>query len=448
MTGELGHAIRFGPLGGAGVAVTRSGLHWLCEEGHLCRPNEVIAYCNISLDGAPLRAGGAAFAEERALQVAIAPRVGGRLRRPADALGGHLGMLSVRPWDAEAAAAYIQPEPGGAAAPAAGADLARLMVLAGRRMVWAVDVDVGLLPGWHARARAWWGEAPAPGPTLLSAGICDASGAVRGDRSGFLEMFEAAGFPAQIVHISEHPIAPCATTLLEGFLRAPAQLEAILADTRRALGEGAPTPEDWMFFGALAAQLGHSPMRETYDLLTPRGLERGGTADAILLSVIAEPFTILRHRRLGYHLNVLPHDQRAAGPLARAWLRRAFEPVARSLETMRADYVRLIETVGRATGARFMILNRMSTSGREDVSSYAPFDAPMGRTLTSIAAKELNLLLEDLAERHGVFVVDVDAIAAEIGGAAHLPDGVHQSGLAQARVREEILAELASGASR
>lgn len=445
MTGPAGEAVRFGPLGGDGVRVTRSGLHWLCEEGHLCRPNEVIAYCNISVEApSSWRPAGGAFAGERALQVALAPRVGGRVRAPAGAIGGgQLGVLGIRPWEADEVAAYIEPIADEAAD---AADRARLMTLAGRRMGWAVDVDSGLLPGWHARTRAWWGDAA--GQTLLSAGICDASGAVRGDRSGFLEMFEAANFPAQVVHISEHPIAPCAITLLEGYLRAPAQLEAISTDIQRVLGDGASTPEDWVFFAALMAQLGHSPMRETYEVLTPRGLERRRSADAILLSVIAEPFTILRHRRLGYHLNILAHDQRAAGPVARAWLASAFEPAPRPLETIRRDYVRLIETVGAATGARFMILNRMSTSGREDVSSYAAFDAPMAQTLTSIAAKELNLLLEDLAASHGVFVVDADAIAAEIGGARHVPDGVHYSGLMQARVREEILGELANRVSR
>jgi hypothetical protein len=81
----------------------------------------------------------------------------------------------------------------------------------------------------------------------------------------------------------------------------------------------------------------------------------------------------------------------------------------------------------------------MSRGGREDIFSYAAFDPPMGDTLASVAAKELNLMLEDLAEDLGVGIVDVDAIAAEIGGAAHLPDGIHQSGLMQAMMRAEIL---------
>ncbi len=453
MTRAAGRAVRFGPLGGGSVVVNRSGLRWLCPEGHLCRPGEVIAYCNITVETAPgPRIGAPPFAEERTLQVALAPRAGGRVRPASPPIGGLLDAQGFRAWDPTEVAAYVDPSPtdepptDGPTTP--GDHDARLLMLAGRHRSWTIDVDTGLLPGWHLRARAWWGESGEAARTLVSAGLCDARGAVRGDRSGFVHLFEAAPFGAQIVHVSEHPTSPCATTLLEAFRRTPSQLNAVLADLTRGLGDGRAGAEDWMFLGALAAQLAHSPLRESQDVLTPHGLERRNSVDAILLSVIAEPPTLLRHRALGYHLNINNNNRRIAGPAVRAWLTAAFEPVTRSLESIRDDYVRLIETVGAATGARFLILNRMSTSGREDVSSYAAFDAPMGQTLTSIAGKEMNLLLEDLAESHGVLVVDIDAIAAELGGARHLPDGVHQSGPMQARVREEMLSALASVFSR
>ncbi len=48
-------------------------------------------------------------------------------------------------------------------------------------------------------------------------------------------------------------------------------------------------------------------------------------------------------------------------------------------------------------------------------------------------------MLHDLAEKADIEIVDVDAIAAGLGAAAHLPDGVHQSGLMQDEVRWEIL---------
>lgn len=455
MTTTLARPVRLGPLGGEHVAVSRSGFHWLHEDGHICRPNEVIAYCNVSVQvAAALKRSAASFAEERTFQIALATRTGGRLRIPTgNSFGGYLDVLGVHVWDAEEVIAHIEPVTGEKPTPTEpldhGSDTARLLLLAGRRMGWAVDVDTGLVPGWNSRARAWWGDGGAEETqTLLCLGICDASGVVRGDQSGFVEMFEAAQFPAQMVHISEHPIAPCATVLVEQFLRTPAQLDAISADIKRTLSQGAATPEDWFFFGALLSQLGHSPMRESYELLTARGLEKRTPADAILMSLSAEPLSILRHRNLRYHLNILDHNQRAAGPVGRAWLASAFEQVPRSLDQIRRDYIRLFETVGAATGARFLIINRMSTSGREDISSYAPFDAPMGQTLSSISAKEMNLMLDDLAGEYDVSVVDVDAVASEIGGREHLPDGIHQSGLMQSLVRRDILNILAEGASR
>jgi len=444
--------IRLGPLGGESAVVHRSGIHWLCDDGHLCRPNEIIAYFNIGVaTTALLGIGSKPFADERVLQVAIAPRVAGRLRIAAGiSAGGYLDVMGVQIWDPNEVVAYIETVTVEDQDTGMSGSTARLLVLAGRRMSWAVDVDWGLLPGWHARARAWWddGTNDQGDTTLLSLGICDASGIVRGDRSGFVEMFEATPFPAQIIHASEHPIALCAPVLLEQLQRTPSQVEAISADMNRSLGQGQVTPEDWIYFGTLTSQLCHSPIRETYDVLTSRGLEKRKPANAILLSSSAESLSILRHRKLGYHLNILAHNAQSAGPMARAWLASAFEPVTRTLDDIRRDYVRLFEAVGAATGARSLVLNRMSTSGREDISSYAPFDAPMGQTLSSVAAKEMNLMLEELAAAFDVSVVDIDAIASDIGGREHLPDGVHQSGLMQSLSRAEILRILAQDANR
>ncbi len=114
----------------------------------------------------------------------------------------------------------------------------------------------------------------------------------------------------------------------------------------------------------------------------------------------------------------------------------------RTIDDIRADYLALIDTVGAQSGARFLILNRMSTSGREDISSYLPFDAPMSDTLANVASKALNLMLHDLADARDLSIIDADAIAAELGGMAHVPDGVHQSGTMQSLVRAEILAAI------
>jgi hypothetical protein len=433
-----------GPLAAEGFIVNRSGVQWLCEDGHLCRPNEVVAYCNISLEPVSgSRPGKSPFAAERELQAALAPRVAGRLRiGSGTSLGGHLDTLKAYPWDAETVIGRLQPVE--AADVDEDAGRLRLLMLAGRRATGLADVLLGLLPGWHSRTRGWWSDDGAPAPTLLNLGICDTSGSVGGDHGAFFELFEQAAGPGQIVVVPNHPVAPCAPCLFEQFTRTPADTQAIAADLTRALSDATspPSADDWLFAGSFLAAMENSPIRETYELLTPGGLRQGGPPAAVLLSLNAEGGTIMRHKALGYHLHLLPFHRDAAGPAVQAWLGQAFEPVKRSVDDIRRDYIRLIDTVGAATGARFLILNRMSSSGREDICSYLPFDAPLGATLANVASKELNLMLHDLEAERDVSIIDADAIAAELGGAANLPDGVHQSGAMQAVVRSEILAAL------
>jgi hypothetical protein len=167
-------------------------------------------------------------------------------------------------------------------------------------------------------------------------------------------------------------------------------------------------------------------------------LRKQRPADAILLSLSSEVQSVLKHKKLGYSLQMLRHRQASAGPAIKSWLSSAFEPVKRSIDDIRRDYRRLIEAIAAKTGARVLILNRMSSSGFEDILSYSPFDAPLYETLENIAAKEMNLMLHDLAEECDFSIVDVDSIAAYLGGAEHLPDGIHHSAAMQSVLRTAI----------
>jgi hypothetical protein len=135
---------------------------------------------------------------------------------------------------------------------------------------------------------------------------------------------------------------------------------------------------------------------------------------------------------------MLRHRQASAGPAIKSWLASAFEPVKRSIDDIRRDYRRLVEAISAKTGAKVLILNRMSSSGFEDILSYSPFDAPLYETLENVAAKEMNLMLHDLAEECDVSIVDVDSVAGYLGGAEHLPDGIHHSAAMQSVLRAAI----------
>lgn len=442
--------LSLGPLAAEGFVIRRSGIHWLCEDGHLCRPNEVIGYCNISLERTSgQRAGQFPMADELELQVAFAPAIAGRLQiGSGHSPGGYLSVFGLQDWNSDDVVARLDPSPdpltdslADAGAAQTGCGRLRLLLLAGRRMSGLADVDYGLLPGWHSRSRAWWGDQAGPLSTLLCIGICDAAGIVRGNEIPFVEAFEASAAPVQLVYVPDHPVVPCAPILLEQLERTQAERQAIAADLAAGLGSGR-TPasaDDWLFAGALLSSLERSPMLEGYDVLTPTGLRRMGPPDAVLLSLSAEVQSVLRHKKLGYSLQMLRHRQASAGPAVKAWLNSAFEPVKRNVDDIRRDYRRLIEALAAKTGARVLILNRMSTSGYEDILSYAPFDAPMRETLEHVAAKEMNLMLHDLACDCDFSIVDVDAIAAELGGTDHLPDGIHHSGEMQSVLRSEII---------
>ncbi len=402
----------------------------------------MFAYCNISLEATSLRvAGPPPFADERELQVAFAPRIAGRIMG-SDSVekGGYLNILSVEAWRPQSVIAHLETD-----GPVAdGDENLRLLMLAGRRMSGLSDVHSGLMPGWLARSRSWWCDESQTPISLLSLGLCDATGVILGEQCAFLEMFEATRLPAQIVFWPDHPLAPASQVLLDQLNRTPAQMALIAADLRRFMADCkiAPTASDWMACGVMMQALDRSPLIDRYDIFTASGTVRTGPADAVLLALSAEPKTILRHKTLGYHIHMMRHHQEVVGPAFQTWLATAFEIVKRTTDDIKTDYERLLNAIKTTTGATPLIINRMSTLGFEDISNYAPFDAPMSDTLSSIAAKELNLMLHDLADRHDLAIVDVDAIAAHLGGARNVPDGIHQSGRMQAALREEIIHHL------
>jgi hypothetical protein len=432
--------LRLGPLQADGYIIQRSGVRWLCESGQHCRAGQVFAYCNINLEPAAGRLSGPPpFAEEMELQVAFAARVSGRISiNPSAVHGGYLSVRSIDVWNPDAVLASIEPDE----SPGDGVDGSRLrlLMLAGRRMTNLADAHTGLLPGWHGRKRGWWCEKGETPQTLLSLGICDVTGVVVGEQCAFFEMFEAMPTAAQVVYVPDHPLAPAAPTLLDQLQRTPAQFEAISSDLREffANSTSAPSPDDWTFAGTLLSVMQQNPIKDSYNIFSANGSARTSPADAVLLSLNAEPQSILRHRKLGYHVHVMRHHQSAAGPAIRSWLASAFEPVRRSVADIKRDYEALIDKIAETTGGEVIIMNRMSTSGYEDISSYMPFDAPLSNTLANVASKELNLMLEDIAERRSLSIIDVDAIAADIGGGDHLPDGIHQSGALQTLLRSEL----------
>lgn len=435
--------LRTGPLGASGFTVRRSGIRWLREDGDICRPGEIIAYCNIRL--LPIGRSDAPtdpFPEEqRDLQVAFAPGVGGRLRKATGTTHG--GFIDQLPfyilWEPDFVLGHLDEV---TVPPGETLDRElRLLFLAGRRVTELAELRAGLLTGWHERSRSWWADRAAPLGTLLSLGNCEQAGVVRGEQNAFVELFETTRGPAQAVLVSDLAQVPSAAVVLEQFRRTRAQVDEIGQDFARTFPT-TPTPprsSDWIFGGLLLSALGRSPVSEEYDLLGRGGLYHGGRPDAVILSLSAEHPFLLRHRRLGYTVNCNRFRLIEAGPGVRDWLRINFEVIQQTPDRVRQDYRDLIDAVHAAQKTHILVMNVLSTSHDEDIQSYATFDKPLRDTLTSVRAKELNLMLHDLARERDVAIIDVDAIIAELGSSANVRDGIHHSGAVQAEIRGEIL---------
>ncbi|HEY8244911.1 MAG TPA: hypothetical protein VII68_15705 [Casimicrobiaceae bacterium] len=422
-------------LGTTVAPVVRSGIRWIHDDGHICRPHEIVGWCNVRV-GVPDVDG--TFADEaRDLQIAFATRVAGTLKRGADtSRGGFLDRLpELERWQAGQTIGHVETSAGDAA----NGDALRPLFVAGRRVVEVAEDRSGLLTGWHDRLRAWWGDGDTPPSTLMGLGICDQSTLFRGDAEPFHEWFAAARGPAHVVFVPDHVLAPCAAVLTEQLGRTRDEVQAIRDDFTQSFAKLAPSPEDWMLAGSLLAAVLRSPLNERLEVLGPAGIVPTRGVDALVLSLNAEQPRLWRHKTLGYAVSVHGYRLKEAGPALTSWLLREFESVRQGVDDARRDYDALIAALRAHGVGAILVMNAMSTSSYEDVTTYASYDAPLSSTLGSVRAKELNLMLHDVSRAHDVSIVDNDAMAAELGSARHLTDGVHGSGALHAALRADIL---------
>ncbi|MBI1262905.1 MAG: hypothetical protein GC184_14400 [Rhizobiales bacterium] len=435
-------ALKLGPLVPEGCIVRRSGFRWLCADGAQVKAGEPVAYCNIGVT----KAGTAyksieGFAEETFdFQVAFVLQSDGVVHRaPESSRGGYIDQLvHFHQWNAEYVLGSLTVSEGDLPR---GKNATRLVFAAGRRVTDVAEIRSGFISGWHNRTRAWTSGPRGVERTLISLGSCETTLMIRGDNAGYMELLNGSSCPMQVVLVPDDFLIPCARVVLEQVRRTPSELDAIAQDLANTLPKVASTPssEDWMLAGVLLGSLKRSPLTEPTEVLTRAGLQTISGPDAVVMSLIAEPPRIFRHRRLGYAICFMDHRLKVMGQAFKEWLRDNFVAVRREAEDIRKDYSELIKYMHQRSALHFIILNRLSSRGTEDLFNYAPFDPPMGNTLESIHNKEMNLMLYDLAREHEISIIDIDAFAAELGERRHLPDAVHLSGSLQDEARNEIL---------
>lgn len=431
--------LRLDPVVPSGTSLMRSGVRWLVADGTRCRAGDIVAYCNVGMRGTDPAMKGSLAGEQRDMQVGLALRVPGVLRRnDAASLGGFLDQMQYyHTWHDDESIGELEVEPGAQVE----GDVLEHLVFAGHRTADMAEVRTGLFTGWHDRARVWWGRGAGTHGTLMSLGICEQRGIVRGEANAFVELFAGARGPAHVVYYPDDALVPAAPVLLQQMTRTAAENRAIEEDIARTFGSGpaVPAARDWMVLAAIAGALVRSPPTDPLTIVSPAGVETMQVPDAMLLSVHSESSLVMRHKRLGYYLQIHTYRLTETGPAFHAWLRANFEQVRRSPADIARDLAALVDAL-RARGVReILFLNAVSTLGTEQVQCYAAFDRPLGKSLGSVRAREHNAMLHDLAHSHDVAIVDTDAIAADFGVQQHIPDRVHASGAVQQATREEIL---------
>lgn len=431
-----------GPLKLDGAVVKRSGFRWLCVDGQMCRAGQPVAYCNVGLMN--VRQPGKAFeafSQEKAdFQAVLVLQADGVINiSPESSRGGFLDQLAqYNIWEPSFEIGMLTCKD---EALPADAMPTKLVFGAGRRVTEVAEIRAGLLTGWHNRSRAWVAEGDRVERTLLSLGACETTAMIRGQHFSYMEMLNASHVPMQVVLIPDDLLIPCARVVLEQVRRTPEQFAEIAADMTRSLSNGSQplSPNDWLLAGVFLGALQRSPLTEPNHVLTRHSIQQVTGPDAVVMSLVAEPIRIFRHRRLGYSLCFQEYRFRAMGQAMIEWLNTHFESVMRDAEAIRRDYCELIEEMQKRSNVHFLILNVMSSVGTENVVNYAAFDLPMGETLRSVHCKEKNLMLHDLASEHDISIIDIDAITADWGERKYLPDGVHLSGPVQDEARAEIL---------
>jgi hypothetical protein len=134
----------------------------------------------------------------------------------------------------------------------------------------------------------------------------------------------------------------------------------------------------------------------------------------------------------------LPRDlaDRAADPrLDVAVL--AVEPVVRGglgSEQLQESLGALITRVKAARGPHVLVWNCSSVVPEDRTSRYRTGDEPL-----AVRAHRMNLVLIDLSILHGISIVDLDRVVAELGAAHHVREAFRYSAEASAAGCEETL---------
>jgi hypothetical protein len=295
--------------------------------------------------------------------------------------------------------------------------------------------------GPYRLAHGWWGPHGWSGPcrTLLSLGNCEQLGLFAGNAGDFSAWLGALAGPLSIVYKPDRIVVPSAGALLSALQmddttrrRAAEEFGAWFHRHVDAAGAGNPTA--WLGSAALAQEvLGTPVLRSSFALVDGTGQCVEQRPAVVFLSLASELAAELRHRKLGYTISV-PAFHFSKNPDIRQTLLGRFELVRPSVTEIGDRLRAVIAWIRRETGARVVLFNL--TSQLDRIWDWSAVDRPSD--VLSVRLMDLNLAAWDLARQDGCDVVDVEALALDVGLAAAYPDGVHPSAELEARVRSVL----------
>lgn len=420
--------------------IRRSAFRWSVSDGHRFRKGDLLGFCNLGFGGEHLGQGDLSGPlEGHDLQLALIARTSGALHHVSSIHGG--GWSDRQPWylldpHSEIATVELAPDD----AEGAHSELLDYHFVTGRRAASLAEDRSGLATGWHDRQRAWR-LARTPHQTVLGLGSCELFDTLRGEQGAFIDLLDGASSNIHVVDVPERPIIHSARMIVEQMRRTDED-RAALEDVFRSAIIACPPGDsglDWSFALFAMKALKNCPVLDRYEILTGQGVESVGPASAVILSIGSEQVTRLRHRRLGFMLDCRTFLYSKLSQAMKEWLQNTFELVRHPVDDVKQDYLRMVRELRRRNpGLGIMVLNAVSTRGSEDILTYAPYDEPMGLQLPTVRAREMNAMLHDIQREADIAIVDSDAIAAHLGCAIAIPDGVHQNGEMQLLLRQEI----------
>ena len=410
----------------------RSSFTWLVADGARCISGQALARCIFNFIATPVNSAWPDL--QNSLQIVVVATCDGIVRHAAgSSQGGWRDLFESRAYEAGEVIGEIIPD-------AAGTVSANIcLMINSQRMTSLVDDRESLWSGWHYRQRIWRLGAAPPQRTLLALGICELTHALRGADHAFSEMLSRFTEPVQLVTRDDVPLVTSARIALEQLTRTEEEGALIWNDLQKGLIEsgGALTPDDWMVAGSLGRMLTDRAIVEGFPVLSAQGITQSAPADCVVMSMLAESPIQLRHKRLGYHMHMHRWLYFRLPQSMQLWIQQNFEQVRISLEELERDYVALCERL-RSNGRRLCLLNNIASHRSERIERYFHFEGRLEDQLASFRNLSLNLMADRLVAREGLQVVDVDALAAELGIWEQSPDRMHHGVLLEHRICSEL----------